>query len=115
MLTGSQDLWILANLTDPMTLTDRNSFVNTFFSFVSNDNTTFSQLLTFARPSISDTANFTELFENATENDFTAAMWDGDVTLVVRASNLSSSVSYRVTVDQQDLLFLLYFFATFVM
>lgn len=41
-------------------------------------------------------------------------MWNGDVALIVHVSNLTTPISYKITLDQTNLWFLLYFFATFI-
>ena len=94
--TGSQNLWLLANLTEPITVTNRNSFDRNFGSFQGTNNVSLSNLFSFAQPSIRATPNFTELFNTAVENDYTNHMWDQDVTLVIYIFNLTDTVQYKV-------------------
>ena len=110
----SENLWVLTNLTDPLTLKSLGSYNQGFNGFTSNSNSSLAQLYSFARPSLSNLANFTDIFNNAVENDYTSAMWDEDTTLVIYIFNLSSPMTFKITVDQQDFLFLLYFFITFI-
>ena len=112
--TGSEDLWVLANLTNPLVLESLGSHEQSFNGFTSNSNSSLAQLHSFARPSLSHLSNFTDILNDAVENDYTSAMWDQDTTLVIYVSNLSSPMIFRITVDQQDLWFLLYFFITFI-
>jgi len=58
--------------------------------------------------------NFTSLFDMANANNYSRHIWDRDVTLVLRVTNLSNTTVVRITVEQQNFLFLLYFFATFI-
>ena len=112
--TGSEDLWVLANLTNPIVLESLGSHEQKFNGFTSNSNSSLAQLHSFARPSLVHLSNFTDIFNDAVENDYTSAMWDQDTTLVIYIFNLSSPMTFKITVDQQDLLFLLYFFITFI-
>jgi len=114
-LTVSEDLWLLANLTDPVLLNATDSYDVNYEAFDSNTNSSFAQLFSFANPSIRTSPNFTQLLIDNSENEYTSFMWDQDVSLVVYLSNLHSPSQFRLTVDQQDLVFLLYFFATFTM
>jgi len=102
------------NLTDRITLRNQGSFDRSFDNFQSNKLANLSNVFSFARPSLRTTPNFTALFNAAVENDYTSHMWDKDVTLVIYLYNLTSSVQYKITVDQTDLIFVLYFFATFI-
>ena len=90
------------------------SYDTRFDDFTSNRNESGTNLTTFAHDSIRDTENFTLLFEEAVENDYTSRMWDRDVTLVLRVSGLNSPSQFRITVDQEDYFYLIYFFATFI-
>ena len=112
--TGSEDLWVLANLTNPIVLESLGSHEQSFNGFTSNSNSSLAQLHSFARPALVHLSNFTDIFNDAVENDYTSAMWDQDTTLVIYIFNLSSPMTFKITVDQQDLLFLLYFFITFI-
>lgn len=114
-LAVSEDLWILANLTDPIQLNDGQIYDKTLGSFSSNSNETFAQLFSFTNPTLRNSLNYTELLEDNSENEYTSRMWDSDVSLVVFLSGLSNPTTLRITVDQQDLYYLLYFFATFAM
>ncbi len=98
-----------------MQLGDQDVFDNNWGSFESNTNTSFPLLFSFTNPTLRDTLNFTELLVDNSENEYTSLMWDSDVSLVIYFSNLTNPTSLRITVDQQDLLYLLYFFATFAM
>ena len=55
-----------------------------------------SLLYTFARPSITNTANFSLLRSLASSSDYTESLWNGDVKLVVYISGLSSGCVYKV-------------------
>ena len=112
--TGSQDLWVLANLSLPIVLDNLETHMQSFDDFTSNSNVSLAQLYSFARPTILELSNFTELFYDSVESDYTKSMWDDDVTLVIYLSNLSRPMTFKITVDQQDFLFLLYFFITFI-
>ena len=105
---------MLTNLTDPLTLEPHGSYKQSFNGFKSNSNRSNAQLYSFARPSLAHLPNFTDIFSDAVENDYTSAMWDQDTTLVIYLFNLSSPMTFKITVDQQDYLFLLYFFITFI-
>eukprot|EP00731_Ephydatia_muelleri_P020317 Em0013g44a len=72
-----------------------------------------SLLYTFARPSITNTANFSLLRSLASSSDYTESLWNGDVKLVVYISGLSSGCVYKISVDNQSYWVLLYFFASF--
>ena len=94
--TGSQNLWLLANLTEPITVRNRGSLDRTFGSFQGSNNVSLSNLFSFARPSIRASPNFTNLLNTAVENDYTNHLWDKDVTLVVYLFNLTDTVQYKV-------------------
>ena len=94
--TGSQNLWLLANLTEPITVRNRGSLDRTFGSFQGSNNVSLSNLFSFARPSIRASPNFTKLLNTAVENDYTNHLWDQDVTLVVYLVNLTDTVQYKV-------------------
>jgi Fanconi anemia group I protein len=111
---GSEDLWVLANLTDALVLESLGSHEQSIHGFTSNSNSTLAQLHSFARPSLKRLSNFTDIFNSAVENDYTSPMWDEDTTLVIYIYNLSSPMRFKITVDQQNLWFLLYFFITFI-
>ena len=107
-------MWVLANLSGSIVLDSLETHTQSFDDFTSNSNVSLAQLYSFARPTILELSNFTEIFYNAVENDYTKSMWDNDVTLVIYLSNLSRPMTFKITVDQQDFLFLLYFFITFI-
>ena len=54
------------------------------------------------------------IYDGAVEDDYTSRMWDGDVTLVLRVWNLNNPASFHITVSQENFIYLLYFFATFI-
>ena len=110
----SENLWALTNLTDPIVLDPLGSHQQSFGGFSSNSNSSLAQLHSFSRPSIRHLSNFTDIFNIAVENDYTNSMWDGDTTLVIFLFNLTMPMRFRITVDQQDFVFLLYFFITFI-
>ena len=112
--TESENLWVLTNLTDSIVLAPIGSHTQSFNSFTSNSNSSLARLHSFARPSIQQLPNFTDIFNSAVENDYTNSMWDGDASLVIYIFNLTTPMRFRITVDQQDFLFLLYFFITFI-
>ena len=112
--TESENLWVLANLTDPIALKSLDSDKHSFAGFASNSNLSLAQLFSFARPTLIRSANFTDIFNVAVENDYTNSMWNKDTTLVIYLSNLTRPMMFKITVDQQDFLFLLYFFITFI-
>ena len=105
---------MLANLTDALVLESLGSYEQSIHGFTSNSNSSLARLHSFARPSLTHLSNFTDIFNNAVENDYTSAMWDEDTTLVIYIYNLSSPMTFKITVDQQNLWFLLYFFITFI-
>lgn len=110
----TENLFVLVNLTDVLVLSPLGSYEKRFDSFSSNRNLSLAQLTSFTHPSFRNSTNFTALFEEATEDDYTSQMWDNDVTLVLHLSNLNSPSTFRITVDQADYIYLLYFFATFI-
>ena len=55
-----------------------------------------SLLFTFARPLITNTANFSLLRSRASSSDYTESLWDGDVKLVVYISGLYTGCEYKV-------------------
>jgi Fanconi anemia group I protein len=112
---ASENFWVLANLTEPIKVTGRDGFSRDFDDRSGDRNTTEPRLFSFAHSRLRNTPNFTELFYGRTENDYTNSMWDGDVALIVHVSNLSRPLTYKITLDQTNLWFLLYFFATFVL
>ena len=73
-----------------------------------------SLLFTFARPLITNTANFSLLRSRASSSDYTESLWDGDVKLVVYISGLYTGCEYKISVDNQSYWVLLYFFSSFV-
>lgn len=105
---------MLANLTNPITLKPHGSHRQTFAGYSSNSNISLAQLHSFARLAIQQLSNFTDIISDAVENDYTSSLWDGDTTLIIFLYNLTSPMTFRITVDQQDYLFLLYFFITFI-
>lgn len=111
---GSENLWVLANLTESLAIGPRGSFEMRYNSFSSNNNQSNSILTSFAHSNIRDLDNFSVIFDSAVENDYTSHMWDGDVTLILYVRNLNSPSSFRITVDQENFIYLLYFFATFI-
>ena len=114
-LAVSEDLWVLTNLTDPIQLNQGENYDTNLEAFGSNANATAAQLFSFTNPSIRNSPNFTELLINNAENAYTSHMWEGDVSLVIFLSNLTNPSTVKITVDQSDLLFLLYFFSAFTM
>lgn len=110
----SESLWVLANLTDVIVLEHLATHTQAFDDFTSNSNVSVAQVHSFVGPTILEQSNFTGIFNSAVENDYTKSMWDGDVTLVIYLSNLTRPMTFKITVDQQDFLFLLYFFITFI-
>ncbi len=93
---GSQNLWLLVNLTDPIILGGEDSFSRNLDDFRSNRNVTAARLHTFANPSITDSSNFTTILSQVSEDDYTDDMWDGDVTLVVYVYNLTNPMTFKV-------------------
>ena len=85
------------NITDPISLENLDEFSRDLDDFGSNSIPSEAQLFTFARPSIRSNPNFTALFQLRAENDYTDHMWDGDVSLVIYASNLVSPMTFRVS------------------
>lgn len=115
LLTVSEDLWVLVRITDPVVVEVGKSFHRTYGDFTySNATESRARLTSFASPSIQSTSNFTHLLEYVNGNNYTRSVWDRDVTLVLLVSNLSNSTRFRITVEQPNFLFLLYFFATFI-
>ncbi len=97
-----------------MTIAVGESFDRRFDNFDSPDNRSFSSISSFVHLSIRETFNFSTLFDEAVDDDYTRHMWDGDVTLVLHVTNLTAPSSLRITVDQQNYIILLYFFLTFI-
>lgn len=79
-------------MSSPNVVTFTNSFDLSFTSFDSNS----SDLFSFAHQDLRD-ANFTELFDSAIGNDYSNYLWDGDVVLVIKVSNITSRVDYKVS------------------
>ena len=68
-----------------------------------------TELFSFAHNDITSTANFTELFSNAVGNDYSESLWDGDVALLIRVFNVSSSAVFRVSdISIMDVMWLLW-------
>ena len=82
-----------------LTISGTNSHGETYESFSS---VTFnsSNLFSFARPHVQSTAWFGWLFGNASSNDFTSNLWDGDVALVIYVFNLKPNLQYKVSEDK---------------
>ncbi len=99
------------NITEQLTVAPL-GFYETRLDDFSSDNDTF--LTSFAHPSIRATENFTLLVEEAMVNEYTSKMWDEDVTLVLHVSGLANPSEFKITVDQENYIYLLYFFATFI-
>ncbi len=111
----SQDLWVLVQITDPVMVEVGRNFRRTYGDFsYSNETESRARLTSFTHPPIRNTENFTHLFNSTTGNDYTRHIWDRDVTLVLLVTHLSNSTKFKVTVEQQSYIFLLYFFATFI-
>lgn len=110
----SENYWVLANITDPIEIQGVGGYSRDLDDFGSNPDPSLAQLFTFARPSLLSNPNFTALFEARAENDYTRHMWNGDVALVIYVYNLADPMTFKITLEQMDLIFLLYFFATFV-
>jgi hypothetical protein len=105
---------VLTNLTDVLEVPATGSLDRRYDSFSSSENESDPILTSFTHPPIRDSENFSEIFNQAVRNGYTNHMWDGDVTLVLHVSNLNNPSTFRITVDQQNYLYLLYFFATFI-
>ena len=111
-----------------MTLSGTESVSNSYQSFdTSNYNS--SKLFSFLVPRIKDTVQFSWLLGNSSSNELTDNLWDGDVGLVIYVFDMKPGIRYKVlppheymyysgslqiTVDQNDLTFLIYFFVTFL-
>ena len=95
---GSENYWVLANLTDPITVRGTGSFSREIDDKSGNKNASESQLFSFARSSLRNSPNFTELFFSRTEHDYTSKLWNGDVALIIRVYNLTQPLSYKVCV-----------------
>lgn len=94
-----------------MSVTPRGIYDTRLDNFFTDNETILSS---FANPSIRSTENFTLLLEEAMVNDYTSHMWDGDVSLVIHVSKLNNPSEFKITVDQENYIYLLYFFATFI-
>jgi Fanconi anemia group I protein len=70
----------------------------------------YTSLFSFARHS----SQISPSLINITSSDYTSSLWDGDVGLVIYISDLKPRMNFRVTTDQNDLMFLVYFFLTFL-
>ena len=124
---------MLVNLTDPIRLDGRDTITNTFEPYSASRNST--DFFTFADDSITSSYNFSELLTSSVPRDYSNDLWEGDIGLVIFVYNQSVSLQYKVysiyhlnyviidvmffllqiTIDQNDLIFLAYFFVTFVM
>ncbi|CAI8041271.1 Attractin [Geodia barretti] len=110
----SEGLWVLANISGPITVSGTGEFSRELDDRPGSRNSTFPPLFSFAHPRFRNFSNFTDLFAGRRERDYTRKMWDGNVALVIRVSNLTNPITFRITLDQTNLWFLLYFFATFI-
>lgn len=86
---------MLLNLTEPHVVSGYGSFDITIGGF-SSSNTT--RLFSFAHEDIRSTHNFTRLFNSAVANNYSSALWDGDVALLIRVFNITSRLTYKVSV-----------------
>lgn len=95
---GSENYWVLANITDPIEIQGVGGYSRDLDDFGSNPDPSLAQLFTFARPSLLSNPNFTALFEARAENDYTRHMWNGDVALVIYVYNLADPMTFKVAV-----------------
>ena len=115
LLAVSENLWVLARISDTVIVDVKKNFQRLITDFgYSNETESKVRLTSYAKPSIRNTENFTRLFESVDANDYSRHIWDRDVTLIIRVTGLSNTTIIRITVEQQNFLFLLYFFATFI-
>lgn len=96
LISVSEGLWVLANLTNPIRVRGGGQFSRDLDDRSGDRNSTVPRLFSFAHPRLRDTHNFTNLFYSRTENDYTKDMWNGDVALIVHVSNLTSQIIYKV-------------------
>ena len=82
-----------------LTISGTNSHGETYESFSS---VTFnsSNLFSFERPHIQSMAEFGWSFGNASSNDFTSNLWDGDIGLVIYVFILKPDLQYKVSEDK---------------
>ena len=99
--TGSENLWVLRNLTDPISLGGESTHKDKLDDFGSTKSANKSQLFSFTRPLIRTSTNFTSIFNTASENDYTHHMWNGDVTLIIFVSNLTNPMTFKVGSSQE--------------
>ena len=92
----SDNYLLLYNLTNPINISNTNSYKITFKSFTTSNNG--SSFFSFARPSIQNTLEYNWLLGNITSNGYTNSLWDGDVSLVIYVFNLQSTVQYKVVI-----------------
>ena len=90
----SENFQILYNLTDPIQIGELNYYSNTFESSDSYDNN--SGLFTFLREEQRNNQSFIVTFNHASANSYSTALWDGDLALVIYASNLTSNMQFKV-------------------
>ena len=94
----SEDLWVLANLTDPIAVREEGSFTRELDDRSGSRNSSNPPLFSFAHLLLAESSNFTEVFRGRREHDYTSRMWNGDVALVIRVTNLTNPMTFRVSV-----------------
>ena len=87
---------MLANISGPMTVGGTAEFTRELDDRQGSRNATYPPLFSFAHPRIRNFSNFTDLFNGRRERDYTRKMWDGNVALVIRVSNLTNPMTFRV-------------------
>ena len=95
--TVSEGLWVLANISGPITVSGTREFSRELDDRPGSRNATFPPLFSFAHPRFRNFSNFTDLFDGRRERDYTRKMWDGNVALVIRVSNLTNPMTFRVS------------------
>ena len=95
--TVSEGLWVLANISGPITVSGTGEFSRELDDRPGSRNSTFPPLFSFAHPRFRNFSNFTDLFAGRRERDYTRKMWDGNVALVIRVSNLTNPITFRVS------------------
>ena len=96
----SEDFEILFNLTDPIEIAELDYYSATFQSFNSYDNN--SGLFTFLREEQRNNQSFVAMLNHASANSYTTSLWNGDLALIIYASNLTSNMQFKVRERERD-------------
>ena len=96
----SEDFQILLNLTDPIRIEELDYYSETFQSFDTYDNN--SGIFTFLRGEQRNNESFVVMLNHASANSYSKALWDGDLALVIYASNLTSNMQFKVRERERE-------------